>query len=349
MPLGRTELEFLSLFYYIKEGILSRDFHQEAINQPLVYDPTLFNGVQRLDYVITDPDNSEFKKLPITEGRGWLSFDITSRNYCEIYNTTTSSYVSTYNTPFQNSYSIPTERESTYIKVYDTLGNEMDRSWYELDYANGRVRYPCPDTPSGVVASGILPSTIDFMFHSVATLEGWPDSSNIPALPFVAIYPTTEQPSGFQIGAGVEFTRGYVIDIFAKNLSDKREITNAISSGLFNKHCPVIDFNRTGHPLKEHGVINPNFIQNINYSNNIYRSYLTLNPGNGNILYFLSIEVLYDASPRETVSESMQHMAKIKFKTRTYTDRDPDLVGKFAGLQEPIGGFDSLIQKAYTT
>jgi len=111
---------------------------------------------------------------------------------------------------------------------------------------------------------------------------------------------------------------------------------------LYNKTIPVIDFNRTGEPLKHWGVINDDFIQDINYENNVYRSYLTLNPGNGNVLYFLNIEVFYNAASRQSRSDILQHVGKITFMTATHTDRDSRLVGKFSALDEPPGGFDSL-------
>lgn len=100
--------------------------------------------------------------------------------------------------------------------------------------------------------------------------------------------------------------------------------------------------------MKHWGVINPDFIQTIDYNGNLYKSYLTLNASNGQLLYFVDLEVLYDTSPRVSMSNSMRHMAKLKFVTYSFSDRDPDLVGKFAGLEEPPGGFDSLIKKAYT-
>lgn len=350
MAVSRTELEFLSLFHYIKESILARSFAQEVQNEPLSYDTkTAIDGIIRQDYKIIDPNISVYGNVPNSNGRGWLSFELNDQNPCQIYNTTTSSYVPTYNTPFMNqSFSFPTERESTLIKVYDQNGSEMDREWYQVDYRNGRIRYPCPTTPSGVVASGLSPTTIDYRFHLVSVLDGWPTDSNIPEVPFIAIYPTSDSLDAFQIGPGVEYSRQYCIDIFGNSNANKRAIADQIKQGLFNKHAPVIDFNRTGEPLKHWGVVNPDFIQEFNYQGNSYKSYLTLNAGNGNILYFVDVEVLYDTNPRVSMSNSMRHMAKIKFKTCTFSDRDPGMVGKFAGLEEPPTGFDSLIKKAYT-
>jgi len=348
MSLSRTELEHLSLISYIKEAILAPEFSQEVQNVPLVYDSQLYNGIQRTDYKVIDPSNP-FGSLYKTKGRGLNSFERSPINSCDIYEVTTSAYVSTYGTPFdQSSYSIPTERELTSIKVYDQSGSEMDRSWYQIDYEKGRVRYPAPTTPSGIAAT-LTPTSIDFSFHMVAVLDGWPSQENTPNIPIVAVYPEKQGLHGFQIGPGVKFERSYCIDVFATSLANRRSLLDVIESGLFNKHSPVIDFNRSGQPLKQHGVINEDFIKDIHFNGKTYRSYLTLNPGNGNLLYFIKVEVLFDTSPRGNMSDSMRHMGKIRLTTCSKTDRDPKLVGKFNGLDAAPGGLDSLIVKGQTS
>lgn len=347
--LSRSELEHQSLFIYLKEAVLAREFSQEIQNEPLINEFREFNGIVPSGYLIVDPNNSKFGKKSSSEGRGWLSFDTTNYNTSYVYNETISGYVPTYNTPFfNNSFSIPTKREYNYIKVRDQYGDLMDRSWYQLDYNNCRVRYPCPTTPSGVVISGLKPTSIDYRFHSVSIVDGYPSNETIPELPIISIYPVTELINGIQIGPGVEFKRSYRIDIFATDNANKRQLVDIIKQALFNKHVPVIDFNRSGYPLKNHGVINNNFIQTLEYNGENYNTYLTLNSGNGQLLYFFNVEGYYDNSPRDVMSNSTRHMAKITFTTSSYSDRDPDLVGKFSGVREPLGGFDSLVRKAYT-
>lgn len=346
--LTRSELEQSSFFYYLKEGILGREFSQEVQAQPLVYDTKLYDGQQRFDYRIADPNNSQ-SSLATSLGRGWLSFHYDELNECYIYNPATSGYVPTYNTPFFNqSFSIPMRRENSYVVVRDQNNLVLDRTWYQIDYDSGRIRYPCPTTPSGAVVSGIIPTSVDYRFHSVSLVDGWPDSEKIPSVPFVSLYPTTEYKKGFQLGGGVEFTREYAIDVFASSKANREKLLDKIASALYNKHAPVIDFNRSGFPLKPHGAINENFIQNLNHSGNNYSSYLTLNPGNGNNLYFLDNRVLHSSASRSTMSTSMRHMGSIRVSTCTYSDKDPELVGKYAGLVEPVGGFDSLIKKSYS-
>lgn len=357
MSLNRTELEHLSLIYYIKEVVLASDFCQEVQNVPLIYDPNLYDGKQRTDYKIISPQGP-FGSIHANEGRGLLSFKLGDINPCMIYSETISGYVPTYGTPFEDSsFSFPMERESDYIVVRDQNGNIMNRAWYTIDYSKGRIRFPAamdsgdPNYPSlsGAVASGLSPATIDYKFHLVSVLDGFPTQGNVPELPIVAIYPEKQKPDGFQIGPGVEFERKYNIDIFATSNANRRNLLGILESGLHNKHAPVIDFNRSGQPLTHWGTINQNFIQDVQLGSQTYKTYLTLNPGNGNVLYFISVEVLYDTSPRGTMSDSMRHMAKIRLTTCSQTDRDPKLVGKFNGLEAPPGGLDSLITKGYTT
>lgn len=347
--LNRTELEHLSLIYYIKEVVLAGDFSQEVQNIPLILDPNLYNGTQRSDYKIISPEGP-FGNLHSSKGRGLLSFELRDINPCLIYNSTTSGYVPIYGTPFEdNSFYFPMEREATLVTVRDQLGSVMDRSWYQLDYNKGRIRFPAPTTPTGVVASGLVPTTIDYRFHMVSVLDGWPTQESVPELPIVSIYPDKQTTNPLQIGPGVKFEKKYNIDIFATSNANRRNLIGALESGLYNKHTPVLDFNRSGQPLNHWGTINENFIQDIQLGTETYRSYLTLNPGNGSVLYFVSIEVLYDTSPRGNMSDSMRHMAKIRLTTCSQTDRDLKLVGKFNELEAPPGGLDSLIKKGYTT
>jgi len=347
--LSRTELEGQSLFYYLKEGVLGQNFTEEVQNEPLIVDTREYNGVRPSGYLIVDPEKSVYGKLASSNGRGWTSFKQGELNPTYIFNETKDEYVPTYNTPFFNyAFKIPIERESTYIKVRDQHGNLMDRSWYQLDYNSCRVRFPAPTTPTGVVLSGLRPATIDYRFHRVSTMDGWPTDEILPNLPIVSLYTETESIKGYQIGPGISPIQKYVVDIFATDNSNKKQLTDIIKQSLYNRHISVVDFNRSGYPLTPWGVINEDFIQSIPYNGDNYRTYLTLNPGNGQILYFLNIEVFYDSSPRSGMSASLRHRAKVRFTTQSFSDRDPELVGKFSGLKEPVGGFDSLIRKAYT-
>lgn len=342
MALSRSSLEYLSIFYYLKDGVLPSKFSQEVQGAPLVYDAALQpSGAPRTDYFVIDP-SSAFASLATSRGRGLLSFELTELDPCKIYNVDTGEYVPIYNTPFeQSSFIIPTEREATLINVRDQNNIILPRDYYELDYRQGRVRWPCPTTPSGALTQ--VPKTIDYRFHLVSLLNGWADDETPIQSPTLAFYPLSEKNAGIQIGPGVKSINRYAIDIFGTNEAELQEVLTTLKTALYNRSIPVIDFNRTGEPLEHWGVINKNFIQEVTYQGTTYRTYLTLNPGNGNVLYFLNIEAMYSASKRQSRSDLVRHLGKLTFTTETLTDRDPRLVGKFSMLNEPPGGFDSLI------
>jgi len=349
MSLSRSELEYKSVFYYIKDGILPVEFTQQVQSANLIYDSTLYDGQQRFDYKIADPAVAAFGSTPVTEGRGWNSFKIPQDNTCT-FTTTSGTVVTSYDLGLQNSsFNIPLERESDYIIVRDQNNDIMDRSWYGIDYTHGRIRYPSPTTPSGAVASGLTPTTVDFNFHYISTSDGWPYDQTPPELPCVALMTEKDTLESIQIGPGVEFRRDYTIHVFATDNANRLKMLNNLKEGLYNKHIPVIDFNRTGPPLEHWGVVNEDFITQVDDNGRLYDTYLTLNPGNGNILYFFNVEVFYNTSPREAMHDSSRHRGKITFSTSTFSDRDPRLVGKFNQLDEPVGGFDSLIKKSYSS
>lgn len=344
--LSRSELEHISLVTHIKEGILANPFSQEIQGIKLVTDPTLYNGNIRTDYKILDPLNETSKDIT-SRGKGLLSFNVADINPCSIYDPSTSGYFPLYGTPMcQGYYTVPQVRENNYIVVRDQYNNIIQREYYEIDYINARIRFPLVNNPA---QSGIEPATIDLRYHTVAVVDGWPTDDKPPELPIVCVYPSSyDTPSGFQIGPGLKFIRKYNIDIYGKSSSNVRSIIDYLLLGLVNKKAPVIDFNRYGYPLNYWGTINKNFIHPITYNNKIYYMYSTLNPGNGNILYFVNIETDYNVTNRESMSDISRHTARIRLTTKSYTDRDPNLIGKFNSLEEPIGGFDSLTSKAYS-
>lgn len=347
MSLDRSELEFQSLFLYIKEGI-SKDFCIEVQNEPLQVESRKdLDGQIRSDVYRVNQDLGAYGAIPVSKGRGWFSFETVSGSSCKIYDPDSGEFISTYSTPYEGvPLSIPTQREENLITVYDQSGTPMPRDHYRIDYEKGRIRWPAATTPSGSL--GNVPTTIDYTFHGVSVLEAFPTDGDVPPLPVVAVYPVTGDLMGFQIGPGVKSRQQYVIDVFAESEAQKRKILNQLKKILYNKHAPVIDFNRSGMPLTQYGAVNPEFIQDLEYNGETYRSYLTLNPGNGCNLYFVNTEVSYNTSPRLSMSDLVRHSGRIEFNTETFTDRDPSLVGKFSAMNPPIGGLDSLTLKGYS-
>jgi hypothetical protein len=347
--LERSELEFKSIFDYLKEGVLAHEFSVEVQNDPLELNirPGI-DGTNEVRFYTIKSEDSAYGDLQQTRGRGWLSFELSNIEPCKIYDPTTSGYIPTYGTEFYNTpFSIPVERENSLIIVRDQKGDEIPREYYDIDYRDCRIRWPISTTPSGSLSN--VPTSIDHRFHMVSILDGYPTDEEPSKMPMICLYPLSENTQGYQIGPGIKSENKYCIDVFASSNSEKRNILNLLKNSLYNKKAPVIDYNRTGETLKQWGVVNDQFIQDIDSNGQTYRSYLTLNPGNGQSLYFVDIEVQHDAFARSSRSGITRHMGKIVFKTKTYSDRDPDLVGKFSELNPPPGGFDSLVLKNYSS
>lgn len=341
MALSRESLEFLSLFTYLKEVPLAYEYSQEVTGSPLAYDTKLdLTGNQRTDYFIIDP-TSAFADIACTIGRGLLSFELNFDSNCQIYSETVGDFVNINNTPFKGgTYSIPTVRESDLIIVRDQSNSVIPRDYYRIDYQNGRIRWPSSTTPSG--ALNLIPTSIDYRFHMVSLIEGYPNNEEPPELPIVTLNPVESTHHALQIGPGIKYKRNYILDIYANSNVELMDLTDCILTYLYNKRIPVVDFNRTGMPLESWGVINNNFIQDIDYNGFVYKSYLTLNGGNGNILHIMDPKKLNFYDPRTQGSDLYRHNAKIAFTSVSFSDRDPKQVGRFNSLEPPIGGFDSL-------
>jgi hypothetical protein len=177
----------------------------------------------------------------------------------------------------------------------------------------------------------------------VSLIDGYPNNEQPPELPIVALIPMESSLNALQLGPGIKYKRSFLIDIYANNNLELMEITSKLQEYLYNKRIPVIDFNRIGMPLKNWGVINEDFIQTINNNGVDYNTYLTLNPGNGNIINIEDLKKLSFYDPRTKGSDLHRHRSTLSFSTCTFSDRDPKLVGSFTSLEPPVGGFDSLI------
>jgi len=349
----RARLEQSSLFYYVKDGILARDWSVDVVGEPLVFDTrTNVDKIVKTHYRIVDPENSSYSTLPVENGRGWLYFEPKQAKSCTVVDPTTGNYITP---PPQlrgdTSFTIPQKQEESLVVVRDENGLIIPREQFDIDYKNGRIRhYDVGYAPSGKVATSGTPTTVEYKFHFVGTLDGWPSDNNPPpSLPFVAIYPDMRENEPLQVGPGVTFVRSYIIDVFAQNSGQRTDLLDTLYQGLYEKHSPVIDFNRTGGPLRHNGTFNPDFLQTFSANGQSYQTYLTLNPGNGHTLYFINLEVTNNITPRLSRAEIERFRGRIVLTTETHSDRGIDAVGNVGSSPEPIGGFDSLRTESYSS
>lgn len=351
--MSRSRLEHASLFYHLKDGFLAKTWSIELTAEPLSFD-TKTDSDKNLftHYRIVDPSQGVYKDLPVSQHRGWVYFEPkeSSVSSCSVYDPVSNIYVRAPRQFIDTSFTVPQRAEESLVVVRDEFNNVIPREQYDIDYKNGRIRHFNPGfVPSGKVATSGTPSTVDYCFHFVACLPGWPENDNPPKEPFIVIYPDTSKELPLQIGPGAIYKRMMVIDVYAENAGQRTDLLDGIHNALYNNHAPVIDFNRAGFPLRHNGTFNSNFLQTFSSQGNVIQTYPTLNPGNGASLYFNKVEVSNNITPRDSRSNIGKFRGRVMVKTETYTDRGMDTVRNLGGFEEPLGGFDSLITNSYTS
>ena len=353
--MSRARLEHASLFYHIKDGILAKDFSVEVTNEPLDFDTkTTIDGSKFTHYRVVPPDLGAYGNLPTSNGRGWVYFEPRPTKTCTIFDPTTGQYIPAPGSFQDNSFTIPQQAEESLVVVRNENDDILPREQYDIDYVNGRIRHfdPVPSgssLPPGKMVTSGTPTTVDYKFNFVSVLDGWPDDENPPPLPIVAVYPAKRGDKPLQLGPGVISMRKFIVDVFAENSGQREDILHSLHAGMFNKRAPVLDINRSGPPLRHNGTFNSDFLQTFVVAGEAVQTYLTLNPGNGHVLYFLKLEVDYNTSPRMSRAEIGKYRGRIVITTETRSDRGIDTVGNLGGSPEPIGGFDSLRLESYSS
>jgi len=349
--MSRARLEHASLFYHIKDGILAKDWSVEVTQEPLDFDAkTTIDGQAFTHYRVVPPDQGSYGNLPTSRSRGWVYFEPRPTRTCTIFDPTTNTYIPSPQALKDNAFTIPQQAEESLIIVRNENDDILPREQYDIDYVRGRIRHiEVGSEPPGKVATSGTPTTVDYKFHLVSILDGWPNDENPPELPMVVVYPEQRKDKPLQIGPGVLSHRKFIVDVFAQNTGQREDLMHSIHTGLYNKRAPVLDLNRTGAPLRHNGTFNSNFLQTFSVGGESVQTYLTLNPGNGHTLYFINIEVTYNITPRESRSDIGKFRGRITVTTETYSDRGIDTVGNLGGNPEPIGGFDSLRAESYSS
>lgn len=222
--------EDLSLHTYIKDTVL-RDFieTEEMVDLSLMKDLTCANSY--VYQAITD-----MAPNPTGRGRGWVYFDcphIDEEGFCAY---TTEScipeFITVSGTDATGASCIGTPEQTNRVEVYGHDLNTISGTNYLVDYVDGRVIF---DNDS------IIPSYIDYNWNYVSVLDEWP-SANAPEPPIVVIDVKETEKGGYQLGAGKKIVRQVDIHIFATSSSERRDLTEVIHDGLYNKSAPIYSF-----------------------------------------------------------------------------------------------------------
>jgi len=222
MVISRARLEDLSLYHYIKDYVLPIDFVEQIVSEPLTYN----NATNTYD------TNSSMEPSPVSEGRGWVYFDDTSAFF---------------NTCNQ----VPATEQLNRVVVYNSIGNIIPAAAYTINYFNGRLENV------DITISG-TPDSIDYYWHYVSVIEGWPGSTP-PPVPIVAIDTVGFQKEGFQLGGGTKTVRSGKIHIFGTSISCRGDLSEMIYNSLFERHIILPDFATLGEPLNADGTFNSNY------------------------------------------------------------------------------------------
>jgi len=121
------------------------------------------------------------------------------------------------------------------ITVFDENYTVISGSNYNLDYVDGRVITADP---------AIVPATIDFKFYYVSVVDEWKDVQEVSELPIVVIGVSRFHKEGFQLGGGKYIPRQIDINIFASSSAEKKDLTECLYDGLYQKSCAYQNFSK---------------------------------------------------------------------------------------------------------
>jgi hypothetical protein len=218
MVISRARLEELALYHYVKDYVLPLDWVERIVNEPLTYSST----------TVTYDTDSSMEPSPVSEGRGWVYFDDTS------------AYFNTCN-------QVPATEQTNRVVVRSAT-SILPTTAYTVNYRLGRLE-DVDTTVSGT------PSTVDYYWHYVSVVEGWPGSTP-PPLPIVAIDITDFDKSGFQLGGGNKTRRSGKIHIFATSPAERSDLAEMLYNAMFCRHIILPDFATLGEPLNMDGTFN---------------------------------------------------------------------------------------------
>lgn len=201
--------EDLSVYYYLKDFVLS-DFIEIEYQVSLDYLDEV-SAPNCSSYVYEA--QTEMLPNPTDRGRGWVYFDVVSGTglYCIG--------------------GMPVREQSNMVVVYDNVGNVINENKYMVDYVDGRI----------ITSGSCNPAYVDYYWNYVSLVDEWGvvEASEPPVI--VLDIEKTDK-SGYQIGPGKKVVRSSSAYIFASNVAERNDLTEAVYDGLYLKSCLLQDF-----------------------------------------------------------------------------------------------------------
>ncbi len=232
--MSRLRKEDLSLYYYIKDQVLSCFVEQEeTISLSTI--ASMSSPTSMIYEAVTTMEPS-----PTARGRGWVYFDTASGINDAIVDPCDSQagltcaindYVVISGTRADGVFCYGTPEQSDRIKVYDSSYTEIDSSDYLIDYIDGRI----------ITDNSIVPAYIDYYWNYISIVDEW---SAVEAAdpPVVVVDMSETHRKGYQLGGGERIIRKVGIHVFASDPAERNDIVETLHKGFYLKGCPLYDF-----------------------------------------------------------------------------------------------------------
>jgi len=212
-----------SILLYIQNCILATNYAEENTDMSLT---SIGNNTYNIEYDdnwVDIFDRGEYAGQG--EGRGLVYFN-------------TPTILSNYSCSFVN-------EQTRMVTVYDDVDTVV--SGCRINYKKGQIVYDGPQ----------IPSTIDYYWNYVSTIDGWPHE-DLPQLPIVSVLEQDFDTVGIQLGGGDKTRQSWHIELFANNKGERDDLRSIIYDGLNLRSCPLYAFSK-GIPLDKNGFFNNNF------------------------------------------------------------------------------------------
>jgi len=215
--------EDLSLYLYIKDTVL-KNFQETVELAPL----NIINNLCSSNSFVYECA-SDIAPSPTGRGRGWVYFDTSnSTSSCE-------PYVSVSGTNGDGDIAYGTPEQSNKVTLYETTASGLqvvDWKEYMIDYSDGRI----------IINRELLEPKVTYTWNYVSVVDEWA-AVEADDTPVIVIDVNSTNKSGYQLGGGKKSERRVDIHLFASNPAERNDISEVIYDGLYNKSCPLYNFN----------------------------------------------------------------------------------------------------------
>ena len=224
--------EDLSLFYYIKDAVLSTFVEKEEhIRLSYLSEISIDTGDPSCDSLVYEA-LSTMEPSPTERGRGWCYFDGVDP--------TTGSGAAVFPARYCATVSgIPEQTDRVIVYYCTTAGGNTEyipisNTEYIIDYIDGRI-----------VTSGTcqIPTHVTYDWNYVSVVDEWAavEAADPPVI-VIDIHGTDK--TGYQLGGGKKSIRKVDLHIFATDPAERNDLVETLYDGLYNRTSPLYEFSK---------------------------------------------------------------------------------------------------------